>query len=519
MRALVALLRIEWRSLALAPWRTALLVALVAVPAAVFVAATALQRTALPTTEELRAERFGDAVALVSGGPPEVLAGLAGGAPLGATGALVELEGGEHVLRLSVAHDVELDALAAAARRRGLALERRAALASDTSFETVALQIVGAFGFAVGALVIGAAIAVGLARREQELARVAACGARGRTLALALALATAGIALAGAGLGVGLGAAAAALLLPVVDAWTGRDNGALEFAPSAFALAPALGLVAALAAAAPSIVRVARAAGTVRRPSDAGRQTRASRWRLALALGATLLGSALVLGSRGLTGGEAVVRVAGGSLLGLIGIAGATGATLRWCAGRAARAPLAVRLAARDAARSSGRSSAAALAVLAGLASATLLGSLATAVERIARARGEQPTGIDPLLELALLGAAATGLLVVGAATALNAVEGARDTRLLALHGARPSTLLALHGARAAHLALVGGVLSVPAGLLPALGLVHLADAPLAFAVPWRAIALALLVLPLLSFALGAALGTAIDRRTVAAER
>jgi len=428
MSALAALLRVERRHAALAPWRTALFGALVAAPAATWVAATALQRTLAPTSE--------------------------GGA-----------------------------------------------------FEAVAAQVVGGFGFAVAALVIGAAAAVGHERRGHELAQLLACGARRRTIAAALVLSTAVVALAASLVGVLFGASAAALLLPLYDAWTGGDH-ALELVPSAFVSAPTLGVLVAVGAAAPSIHRATR---PTKAPPGPALERRERRARIAAAVLACVAGFALVALARPASRASAVWTLGSGSLLGLVGTAGLAGPLMRCLARAVGRAPLAARLAARDAARAPGRSSAAALAILAGLAGMTLIGSLASAVERVARANGDAPRGMEPLLVLAFVGASLAGLLVVAAATALNAVEGRRDTWLLAVHGAHPRTVLAVHGARAAHLALVGGVLSVPAGLLPALGLVRLAEVPLTFAVPWRELSLALVVLPALAFGLGAALGLAIE--------
>lgn len=207
-------------------------------------------------------------------------------------------------------------------------------------------------------------------------------------------------------------------------------------------------------------------------------------------------------------------RLAAGSVLGLVGLACTVGVAVRVAARLAGRAPLAWRIAVRDAARSSGRSAAATLAVLAGLASATAIASLGGAVLEVARAKGDAAAQQDPLLELALLAACVLGLGIVAVATALDAAEAAHDTAVLQANGAGPRMLLAMSGARGAHLALVGGVLSVPAGLLPALGLARAANVPLSFAVPWREIVAALVVLPVLAFAVGAAVGALVSRPT-----
>jgi hypothetical protein len=512
------LLRVERRAFLRARRRSALFVALVALPCAALVAAAALQRTVLPTDEQVRAERFGAHSLVAVGGTSAVLAGFAEALAGDEAHELATLSDGAVVLRFD-ADDARVEALAAHARRRGLALERRADAAADTSFETLALHVASVFGFAVAALVVGAAVAVGLRRRTLDFARLAACGARAGHIGAALALATAGAGLCAALVGAPLGIGAAYASLPLVEAWTEREHGALVIAWGAVLAAPLLGVFAALAAAGPSIVRVVREVQSLRGVGD--RAPRAPSARGAWFGSAVFLcGVAVVFTAHGdqavdrtSSAARAFASLAGGSLLGLAGLACTAGVCVRAAARLSDRAPLAWRLAVRDAARSSGRSAAAALAVLAGLASATAIASLGAAVLEVARANGDAAAQRDPLLELALLAACVLGLGVVAVATALDAAEGARDTAVLAVNGAQPRTLLALSGARAAHLALVGGVLSVPAGLLPALGLVRAADVPLAFALPWREIVAALVVLPVLAFAVGAAVSALVARR------
>jgi hypothetical protein len=513
MSATTALLRIEWRALRRAPWRTALLLTLIALPAAALVAATALQRTMLPSSAELAARRFDGAAALVTGGPAHVLLDLATqhGGP-DPRPPLTTLDSGEVVLRIR-AEERELTALAREVQRRGLRLERADRATAGADLETAALQVGAGFGFALAALIVGAAVAVALARREREFARVAACGAEPRAIVAAVALALAGVSVSAALLGCALGAGLAATALRLAETWSGVHYGALRWQPSALPLALALGLCATGAAAAPALLRLFRrlaAAGGTERSSATTRAP--SRSRIALALLLVGLGAAIVFRAPAEAGVGSALAIAGGAGLALVGLGLCVSPTLHAAARLLTRAPLPLRLAARDADRARGRSGAAALAVLGGLAGSAALGSLGQAVVNLARANGDRDAVADPRLVLALIAAFLFGLGVVAAAAALDAAEAEPDTAVLRANGASPRTLIALHGVRAAHLALVGGALSLPAGLLPALGLVRLADVSLALALPWRELAVALVALPLAAFLIGAALGTGFER-------
>lgn len=116
------------------------------------------------------------------------------------------------------------------------------------------------------------------------------------------------------------------------------------------------------------------------------------------------------------------------------------------------------------------------------------------------------------LVRVALALCLAAGLVVVLVATALSSAESAADARVLHTVGAPPAVLPRLEAARAAYLAGLGGVLAVPAGLLPAYGLVRFAHVDLAFAVPWPEIALVVLGLPALAFGSAWTLATLRER-------
>ncbi len=108
---------------------------------------------------------------------------------------------------------------------------------------------------------------------------------------------------------------------------------------------------------------------------------------------------------------------------------------------------------------------------------------------------------VRPFLRLVLAVCLLTGLIVVFVATALSSAEAAEDARILDAVGAPPALLRRVSAARAATLAAVGGVLAVPAGLLPAPGVLSIAKLPLAFEVPWTEVAAATLLLPALAYA------------------
>ena len=96
-----------------------------------------------------------------------------------------------------------------------------------------------------------------------------------------------------------------------------------------------------------------------------------------------------------------------------------------------------------------------------------------------------------------------TGLVVIGAVTALGAVESAADARVLHAVGAAPPMLRAHAAARAAYLALLGCVLAIPAGLIPAAGLLAFVNAGVEIGLhpPWPELLAVVAGLPVLAFA------------------
>ncbi|MCP3918483.1 MAG: FtsX-like permease family protein [bacterium] len=90
----------------------------------------------------------------------------------------------------------------------------------------------------------------------------------------------------------------------------------------------------------------------------------------------------------------------------------------------------------------------------------------------------------------------ATGLVVLVVATALSSVESASEARILATVGATPALLRGHLAARTGYLALLGCVLAIPAGMIPAAGLILMAPVPLALTVPWTEVLITVVGLP-----------------------
>jgi putative ABC transport system permease protein len=91
--------------------------------------------------------------------------------------------------------------------------------------------------------------------------------------------------------------------------------------------------------------------------------------------------------------------------------------------------------------------------------------------------------------------AAALTLAVVASGLALSAAEGRPEDTMLVALGADPAARRRLRATQAGLLVGIGGLLAVPAGLIPATVIIH-AGSDMRFAVPWTALALLLLVLP-----------------------
>ena len=95
-----------------------------------------------------------------------------------------------------------------------------------------------------------------------------------------------------------------------------------------------------------------------------------------------------------------------------------------------------------------------------------------------------------------------SGLVIVLVATTLSNVESAVDEQVLHSVGASPRLLRSSRAARAGYLALLGCLLALPAGLIPAIGLFQSSNLSLEPVVPWLDLVVAALGLPVLAYAL-----------------
>lgn len=391
----------------------------------------------------------------------------------------------------------EAELLAVRLRTLGLGVTERARLGQPDPLEEVLVLVTGGFGFFECALVIAAAFAVGLRRRQREIGLLGASGAGRRELRLTLLLSALGHALLGSLLGIAVGALGAWSLHPFLDGWNGRTNGALEFSVLHTGAALVLGALATLGAAVlPAFgatrlsIRVALAG---RRPVTEGSRGWLVTGTLALALGVALL----VLGTRAGDLGAALA-VLGGSVLAVLGFGALSPALLGGLAQLAGPLPLAWRLAVRDAGRFRARNGPVVTAVLAGMSVSVMLAVIAKAVE--ARVGPAEAGSSAFILDMAVLGCSLTGVVIVSIATMLSGVESAADAQVLRALGATPGTLRRHDAARATYLAALGAWLAIPAGILPGLGLLAIAQIELELVWPWRTFAGVAFGLPLLAF-------------------
>ena len=119
-----------------------------------------------------------------------------------------------------------------------------------------------------------------------------------------------------------------------------------------------------------------------------------------------------------------------------------------------------------------------------------------TSVDGIASRR----TSMSPMVPLYLI-SLLTGLLVITIATALSSVEAKVDQQILKIVGAPPSVYRNQAAARSGILALFGCALAIPAGILPACGLIALVPG-LELAIPWSEFAAIVAGLPVAAFLL-----------------
>ncbi|QDU65201.1 FtsX-like permease family protein [Engelhardtia mirabilis] len=281
---------------------------------------------------------------------------------------------------LAAAPAAELDRAVRGLTELGARPELRGELDPADGFEAAVLFVVGGLGFVEAALVVAAAFAVGLRRRQRELGLLAASGAPGRLLGPGLLAAPLVLALLGSAAGVAVGLAAAWLAHPLLDGWNQRLNGPFEVSLAHLLGGVALGLVAASLAA---LLPIWTALRVPVRTALSGRRPPAGRARGWLALGLALVVSGVLVLAIGLRleGAINVVAILAGSVLGVLGLGSASPWLLEALSRRATRLTPAWRLAVRDAGRFRARNAPVVTAVLAGLSASLLLAALSSSVE------------------------------------------------------------------------------------------------------------------------------------------
>ncbi len=395
---------------------------------------------------------------------------------------------------------VTLIALPAAALVAASIVVRSMVQASPASAASIeaAIFLLGSLGFVEAALVVAAAFAVGLRRRQREVGLLAATGAGAGDVVTAILVSAALLSLLGGGLGAVLGIGVAALLHPHLDAWTGRSIGPFELAVPQLVGTVLLGLATAVASAwlpARAAARMpVRLALSGRRPQPIG----ARKW-LSSGSVMVLIGLGLTLIAPHFDGPLSVTANLTGAVLGVLGFGACSPWLLERLARSAGRLPLPWRLAVRDAGRFRSRNGPVVAAILAGVA----VSVTASAVLASIAADGgvDEPSNRGPrtLARIALLLSVLVGLAVIAAATALTAVETRADRRTLVAVGATPHFVRCHAAASAAFLALLGCALAVPAGLLPAFGATATVK-DLAFVMPWSEILAVMVGLPVLAY-------------------
>lgn len=277
--------------------------------------------------------------------------------------------------------DDPADAQARLAAAAGLRATTRADLPDSDPFESLVAFVFGGFGFFEAALIIAAAFAVGLRRRQREIGLIGSIGATAAGVRSAVAVSSVVLALGGCVLGTVVGLSAARLLHPFLDDWTGRLNGPFEVSAPHVAGAFLLGLATATGASAWPARTAARLPIRValggRRPSPGG-AGRWLVWGLALLVG----GFAAMFAGAGGSGLVAGTALLGGSMSAVLGLGVASPWLLERLARRAGRLPIAWRLAVRDAGRFRGRNGPVVTAVLAGLSISLWLAAFVASIER-----------------------------------------------------------------------------------------------------------------------------------------
>lgn len=294
------------------------------------------------------------------------------------TPAAVEYRG-VHSLLADVTPAVAAETVEAARSAGFTASSRQEAAVPDHALIFFAF-VLGTIGLLEAALVISAAFAIGIRRRQVEIGLLGSTGATPRGLVVALLLSAGVLAVAGGVLGILLGVGGAAAIHPWLDGLRNRFNGPFEVVPGHLAGALFLGVVAAVSAA---VLPARNAARLPVRDALAGRRPPLRRTRVWLGWGASMIATGLVLlvvGPRG-SAPVAALSVVGGPMLGIVGAGVASPWLLAGLARRAGVLPLTWRLAVRDAGRFRERNGAVVTAVLAGMSMSVVVAALVASIE------------------------------------------------------------------------------------------------------------------------------------------
>lgn len=295
---------------------------------------------------------------------------------------LVEGEAARGAIALLEAADS--DAVAGLLRAAGRRVIVRSEIGARDDFESAAVLVLGGFGVFVAGLVISAAFAVGVRRRQREIGLLASCGASVASLRAASTAATLALASVGAAIGIAVGLGSAHALAPFLDGWNQRVNGPVESSWAHVAAAAALGLAGAASA---SVLPTFGATRLPIRVALSGRRPVIEGTRAWTAVGVALVavGFGLVAWGTRLDDARAAIAILAGSILGVLGLGAASPWLLGGLAHVAAPLPLAWRLAARDAGRFRARNAPVVAAVLAGMSVSLTIAALIGSIEALVR--------------------------------------------------------------------------------------------------------------------------------------
>lgn len=279
--------------------------------------------------------------------------------------SLVE-RGGEHILlcRPTAGQSTEY---VSALQDKGFRVTTEDEIRTQADGLTIGFVFVGSWiGFFEAALIIGAAQAISIKRRQREFGLLASIGGSSFQIFVSLLLATSAMAMVASSMGVSLGVLLAWLVHPFLDRWNNRLNGPFEVSVLFLSSTLILGIVASLFAVVYPAWRASRRSVREALLSSRPDPSRSSRWWLA---GVALMGSSLLLllftsvGEKNL-GATRLLFVPASFILGSILI---TPILLRASQFLCGLKLFSITLAIRDTARYRGRSSIATVAVFAAM--------------------------------------------------------------------------------------------------------------------------------------------------------